>query len=70
MCGICGYLKRGALVDETLIAKMTVELSHRGPDASGFYSDERIELGHRRLKVLDIAPILTVKWLITVVADV
>ncbi|MEQ9063537.1 MAG: asparagine synthase (glutamine-hydrolyzing) [Vicingaceae bacterium] len=55
MCGICGYLKRGDLVDKTLIAKMTVELSHRGPDASGFYSDERIELGHRRLKVLDIS---------------
>lgn len=34
---------------------MTDRVSHRGPDASGYYVDGSIGLGHRRLSVIDLA---------------
>jgi len=33
---------------------MTASLAHRGPDAEGYYFDERIGLGHRRLSIIDL----------------
>lgn len=33
---------------------MTNSLIHRGPDSDGFYFDERIHLGMRRLKIIDL----------------
>lgn len=51
MCGICGFNWRD---DETL-TKMVYSLRHRGPDDAGYYTDERMSLGHRRLKVIDVA---------------
>ena len=33
---------------------MTHRLAHRGPDGSGFYMDEHIALGHRRLSIIDL----------------
>lgn len=33
---------------------MTLSLSHRGPDDYGFYLNENIGLGHRRLKIIDL----------------
>ena len=33
---------------------MTGTLSHRGPDADGFYFDEHVALGHRRLSIIDL----------------
>lgn len=34
---------------------MSNALAHRGPDDSGFYSQERISLGHRRLAIIDLS---------------
>jgi len=53
MCGICGFtgIKNGAL-----LKGMTASLVHRGPDEDGFFSDEeRVSLGMRRLKIIDLA---------------
>jgi asparagine synthase (glutamine-hydrolysing) len=33
---------------------MTDVLTHRGPDADGFYLDHQVNLGHRRLKIIDL----------------
>ena len=33
---------------------MTDTLTHRGPDGCGYYKDEHIALGHRRLSIIDI----------------
>lgn len=33
---------------------MTDKLIHRGPDEEGFYIDENIALGHRRLSIIDL----------------
>ena len=30
-------------------------LEHRGPDAEGFYSDDLVSLGSRRLRIIDLA---------------
>jgi asparagine synthase (glutamine-hydrolysing) len=34
---------------------MTDALSHRGPDGSGFFTDDRVAFGHRRLAIIDRA---------------
>jgi len=51
MCGICGT---AGFFDQALLLKMTRALVHRGPDSEGFYSDEKISLGVRRLRVIDL----------------
>lgn len=51
MCGICGIY---GMDDRHLVKKMTKIMSHRGPDDSGYYFDEKIGLGHRRLSIIDL----------------
>jgi asparagine synthase (glutamine-hydrolysing) len=34
---------------------MTNSIAHRGPDATGFYEDEHISLGHNRLSIIDLS---------------
>lgn len=52
MCGICGYVGLDAAPE--LIERMTATITHRGPDASGFFRDQDVAFGHRRLKVIDL----------------
>ena len=52
MCGICGFTGRP---NEPVLKKMTDSLFHRGPDEDGFYSDGKVNLGIRRLSIIDIA---------------
>jgi asparagine synthase (glutamine-hydrolysing) len=52
VCGIAGIVsqtRRGA------ITALTRALAHRGPDDEGFYEDEHIALGQRRLSIIDLA---------------
>jgi asparagine synthase (glutamine-hydrolysing) len=51
MCGICGFLRAG---DQNSIHRMITTLTHRGPDNSGFWSDEQVTLGMRRLSIIDL----------------
>ncbi len=56
MCGIAGILdKSGERNLEKEMKKMTEMLSHRGPDGFGFYFDNEIALGHRRLSIIDLS---------------
>jgi asparagine synthase (glutamine-hydrolysing) len=57
MCGFCGiYEPTGtAGIDPGLLRQMTGLMAERGPDAEGFWSDNRIGLGHRRLTIIDLA---------------
>src|SRR5262245_16400393 len=57
MCGIAGvyYLNERPPDADARIARMTTALTHRGPDACGYHSDERVVLGHRRLSIIDLA---------------
>ncbi len=55
MCGIAGIVNhRGDPAAGEIIAAMSAALTHRGPDASGFYLDEQVALGHRRLSIIDL----------------
>ncbi len=58
MCGIAGIwnLNSTKLHQETLM-RFTDSMTHRGPDGSGYYIDEKanIGLGHRRLSILDLS---------------
>jgi len=57
MCGICGQLNFNANnhVNLRLLKDMTDALEHRGPDAEGFHVAGALGLGHRRLKIIDLA---------------
>lgn len=58
MCGICGIMKLGRTdsgLRNGLIDRMTETLAHRGPNDRGTWCDDRIELGHRRLSVIDLS---------------
>ena len=55
MCGIAGYFSTNNFFDEEDLSKMTNCLSHRGPDSHGYFKDEQIALGHRRLSILDLS---------------
>jgi asparagine synthase (glutamine-hydrolysing) len=57
MCGIVGILKLdGEPASSVLLRKMTDAIAHRGPDSDGYYTDNYIGLGHRRLAILDLSP--------------
>lgn len=56
MCGIFGsYNFNQQPVSETIIAAMAQRLQHRGPDAEGWYAEDRAVLGNRRLSILDLS---------------
>ncbi len=57
MCGITGYLNLdGAPASPVTLRRMTDSLAHRGPDGEGFYFDNFLAMGHRRLAILDLTP--------------
>lgn len=54
MCGIAGIFNiNGNPTALSTIKAMTTSIAHRGPDGEGFYVEENIALGHRRLAILD-----------------
>lgn len=57
MCGICGSVRPGGVLDETAIEKMNGAMVHRGPDDEGVWIDHPrgVMLGHRRLSILDLS---------------
>ena len=52
MCGICGYI---GIREDGLLEAMTTALTHRGPDSAGYFSENDVGLGHRRLSIIDVA---------------
>lgn len=52
MCGINGVTWQ----DKSLVQKMNQATSHRGPDATGVYSDQAVTLGNNRLSIIDLDP--------------
>lgn len=58
MCGVVGYWTKSPEADRAAqIGHMTEQISHRGPDDSGTWLDENVNLalGHRRLSILDLS---------------
>ncbi|GAB7386602.1 asparagine synthase (glutamine-hydrolyzing) [Bacillaceae bacterium] len=55
MCGIVAlYHKNNGKADITLLRKMTEIIRHRGPDDDGYYLEDNIGLGFRRLSIIDL----------------
>jgi asparagine synthase (glutamine-hydrolysing) len=55
MCGIAGYFSKNNFFSRNDLENMTGILAHRGPDADGFFYDNVVGLGHRRLSILDLS---------------
>ena len=56
MCGIAGIIyfdQRKS--DPDAIRRMTDCLVHRGPDSDGFFINDDVALGFRRLSILDLS---------------
>jgi asparagine synthase (glutamine-hydrolysing) len=56
MCGITGkiYLNKERNIAPNELKQMTDTICHRGPDDEGFYINENIGLGFRRLSIIDL----------------
>jgi asparagine synthase (glutamine-hydrolysing) len=55
MCGICGEVTFDGSGAGNSVAAMVEKMQPRGPDAGGAFVQDRVALGHRRLKILDLA---------------
>ncbi len=54
MCGIAGILSFNTSPEREDLQRMTDAVSHRGPDAEGYYINNHVALGHRRLSIIDL----------------
>ncbi len=56
MCGIVGYidLRGEGRIQERVLHQMADALVHRGPDSGGYFVDENVALGTRRLSIIDL----------------
>ena len=55
MCGACGEVRLdGRVPDTAAVAAMAEDMVPRGPDGAGVWSQGRVALGHRRLKIIDL----------------
>ena len=55
MCGIAGYVSGSKKPTKKVLKAMTDRIEHRGPDAEGFFLDNKCALGHRRLSIIDLS---------------
>lgn len=53
MCGIYGFVSKNSSLQE--LEAGTDSLFKRGPDSGGYYFEEPIGLGHRRLSIIDLS---------------
>lgn len=54
MCGIAGIVGSNP-ENKLILARMLDKQKHRGPDAQGSWSDDKVCLGHNRLSILDLS---------------
>ena len=56
MCGIVGFINANSQpVSSEILEGMNTCIVHRGPDDDGFYVNENVALGMRRLSIIDVA---------------
>jgi asparagine synthase (glutamine-hydrolysing) len=56
VCGATGEVRLdGQTPDITAVSAMAEAMAPRGPDAAGVWSQGRVALGHRRLKIIDLS---------------
>lgn len=53
MCGIAGFVSNRFSQQD--LRALSNAISHRGPDADGFYTQDSVGLAHRRLSIIDLS---------------
>ena len=56
MCGITGFAERNhkAETARRIVKGMADLITYRGPDGEGYYVDDQVAQGHRRLSIIDL----------------
>ncbi len=55
MCGFAGFIDGLAAAEkEPVVHKMADAIKHRGPDGEGFFCDDKVAMGFRRLSIIDL----------------
>lgn len=54
MCGIAGFVSTRKS-KKKILKNMCDRIKHRGPDGEGYYTDDNVALGHRRLAIIDLS---------------
>ncbi len=56
MCGLCGEIRLdGALASVEAVQRMNQVMIPRGPDGAGIFHNNRLAVGQRRLKIIDLS---------------
>lgn len=56
MCGFVGFLDEAITYSpEEVIRAMADKIIHRGPDSDGYFCENRVGMGFRRLSIIDLA---------------
>ena len=56
MCGFTGFVDNTPKIQkDKIIKKMADRIIHRGPDSEGYFTDDNVALGFRRLSIVDLA---------------
>ena len=59
MCGIAGFIETAGTTGNdrasAVLSRMTGIIGHRGPDDEGFFVEDGVALGHRRLSIVDLS---------------
>jgi asparagine synthase (glutamine-hydrolysing) len=57
MCGIVGFAeaRHDRSAAQKIIKSMADLIAYRGPDGEGYYVDDQVAFGHRRLSIIDLA---------------
>ena len=56
MCGFFGIFSPNKVnFDRNKLENLTDQLNHRGPDKTGYYIDDKLKLGFKRLSIIDLS---------------
>lgn len=55
MCGITGIFSNEVSFSEDELRKMNIAISHRGPDADGYFIESPAYIAHKRLSIIDLS---------------
>lgn len=54
MCGIVAFYDPKVNDKQAVIGKMMATIKHRGPNSDGYYTNDQVALGFRRLSIIDL----------------
>ncbi len=55
MCGISGIIRYDRQDSTELVKRLNSKIPHRGPDSEGYYFNNGVSFGHKRLSIIDLS---------------